>query len=253
MLTAIKKFLGYIILLFLFPLYGENATVLPPPVCSFKPPKNWVLADPASLSPLVKVGFLAPNKTGRIGLRPSLNLAEEPIDCSLQEYLEIVKKLKQTSRHKEWSYLGTFETPAGPAALTQIDQPSPSGPMRLLQLIILKDKVAYILTAASLKNDFFEYLPLFHDTFRSLHITHDLYETIENEDLKVNARNLYREIEKAVSKTKVFSTELREWAQFQDFIMQKFSDLGPYWQALFIAQCYLDILSFLKDQVCRAT
>jgi hypothetical protein len=234
MLIAIKK-LRFAFLLIFFPfLYGES-------VCWFKPPKNWVLADPSTLSPLVKVGFLAPNKAGKIGLRPSLNLAEEPIDCSLQEYLEIVKKIHTTSRHKEWSHLGTFTTPAGPAALTQIDQLSSSGPMRLLQLILIRDKVAYIMTAASLKNDFFVHLPVFHDVFRSLHISDDLYETIENADLKAKARYLYQNIEEAVSKTKSFSHELAEWTQFQDFIMKKCSDYGAYWQAMLIAQSFYQL------------
>lgn len=223
------RFLFAIIIPISSPLYCDN-------ICFFCPPDGWMAADPSVLSPLVKIGFIGP--PSQLGFCPSLNLAEERINCSLKTYLDAVKKIHKSNRHKEWSYLGTFTTLAGEGALTQIDQNSQSGPMRLLQLILIKENTAYILTGACLKKEFLQQLPVFRDVFRSLNITTDLMSIVKDEKKREEAKQLYSSAEKDVRDQKNFSTEMPAWQAFQNYMLEEFADLGTYWQALAIADAY---------------
>lgn len=229
MAIAIKRLLFFFFILSSLTLSAEN-------ICFFLPPKDWSAADPSILSPRVKVGFIGP--PSQLGFCPSINLAEEKVACNLQDYLIAVKKIHSSNRHKEWSYLGTCRTSAGEAALTQIDLPSQAGPMRLLQLIFLKDNNAYILTSACLKKEFIQYLPIFRETFQTLQVTDDLYSAVADEERLKEARRLNTEAECAVRREKAISSEMSEWRAFQDFMIGEFGDLGPYWQALAIAHSY---------------
>jgi len=214
-------------------IHKESRTARP--ICFFHPPDNWSVANPSALSPLVKVGFFGPSQHN---FCPSINLAEEKVDCTLQTYLEAVKKIHTTNRHKDWSYLGTFKTLAGEGALTQIDLPCPAGPMRMLQLILLKGDIAYILTGATLKEEFVEHLPLFRKAFRSLELTHNLYSVIQDEKRRSCAEQLYMAVESAVANQKAFFPEMPEWQTFQGSMIEQFADFGAYWQALFIADAF---------------
>lgn len=202
------------------------------PTCFFIPPEKWSTVAPEALSPLVKVGFVGPAQQG---FCPSINLAIEKVKCSLQEYLDVVKKIHKTNRHKDWNYLGTFPTKAGDAALTQIDLPSSLGPMRMLQMIYLKDGTAYILTAAALKKEFVNLLPTFKKVFQSLQISTDLYEEIKDEKKRARAEQLLAQVESAVREQHSFTQDMKEWKKFQDYILDTFTHLGPYWQALLVA------------------
>jgi hypothetical protein len=205
-------------------------------VCFFRPPDGWVAADPSVLSPLVKMGFIGP--PSQLGFCPSLNLAEEKVNCSLKVYLEAVKKIHTSNRHKEWSYLGSFTTLAGEGALTQIDMTSQSGPMRLLQLILIKENTAYILTGACLKKEYLQQLSTFRNAFHSLDIATDLFTAVKDEKKRKDAKCLYSAAENAVRDQKAFSTEMPAWQDFQNFMIEEFAELGPYWQALAIADAY---------------
>ncbi len=215
-------------------------------ICFFCPPDQWNTADPSSLSPLVKVGFYGP--PSQLGFCPSINLAEEKIRCSLKDYLDAVKKIHTSNRHKVWTYLGTLKTQAGEAALTQIDLPSQSGPMRLLQLILVNKDKAYILTASCLKKEFAQLLPLFRKAFYSLQIENDLYQAIPDPKSRERARHSYAYVEKAVRTGESFSIDMDEWKSFQANIIEKFTDLGPYWQALVIAEAYRKLQSLNSSE-----
>ncbi len=213
------------------------------PTCFFRPPDNWMAAERSALSPLVKVGFYGPRK--QVGFCPSINLAEEVVHCTLKEYLDSVKKIHTSNRHKKWSHLGSIKTLAGDAALTQIDLPSPSGPLRLLQLILLKENKAYIITAACLKNEFTQILPTFRKTFHSLQVKDDLYSAIEDEKKRQKIQLLYARAEKAVTLHGAFRTESKEWQAFQNTTIKDHADLGPYWQALIIANAQRHLQSLV--------
>jgi hypothetical protein len=211
--------------------------------CFFMPPKEWGLADPRQLSPKVMVGFLGkPHK----GFCPSMNLAIEETYVSLTEYLKAVKKLHEADHQNRWRELGKIKTKAGTAALTEIDTKSDAGPIRILQLIFLQEGHAYILTAASLKENFANFYQDFLESFRSLNITPDLLSVFSATPKKTLLEEKIQQIneawltaikgqdkeEKALFAEKTFQ-ELH-WIPFQDFVLKECSELGPHWQLLFL-------------------
>jgi len=191
----------------------------------FYPPEGWVPAPPDALAPLVKMGFLEPK---HFGFRSSLNLAEEEIDCNLDEYLEAVKAIHTASRHNHWTYLGKFLTKAGPAVLSQLDTTAAWGPIRMLQLIFVRDSKAYILTAASSKSQFPKMMKTFKQCLSSFSIATDLLSAIENTKKREHLQNLQTLTLKDASEDSL--------EKFQKEVLQNFADLGAYWQALLIAE-----------------
>lgn len=133
----------------------------------FTPPLGWKGADPAILPKHVKM--MAVGK-GSHTLPPSINLGCENFSGSLDDYLKIVKDFNK-SQKDPWTDLGTIETKSGPASLSQVDMASEWGTIRQLHVILLKDGIIYILTAAALKEEFSQFYPLFFESLKSLKIS----------------------------------------------------------------------------------
>lgn len=131
----------------------------------FIPPSDWRYSDPKSLPERVHVMVVGK------GLReypPSLNLGTEPYTGTLKEYLKIVKAIND-AQGAEWRDLGTILTGAGEASLSQVDTKSEWGDVRMMHVILIRDGMVYILTAASLKEEFPKYYQDFFRSMRSLH------------------------------------------------------------------------------------
>jgi hypothetical protein len=139
------------------------------PFCYFIPPKGWAMAEPNLLGPQVKMAFVKIDKKRKFC--PSLNLAIEKVEGGLNAYLNDVKVIHEQDRKNHWRKLGKVHTLAGEAQLTEIDTSSHMGAVRMLQLILLKEGRAYILTAAALKEDFCDFYQEFQSAFRSLTIS----------------------------------------------------------------------------------
>ncbi len=215
-------------------------------VCYFRPPEGWQPADPTHLSSFVKIGFLRPQKSG---FRPSLNLAEEPVDCNLEQYLEAVKKIHKSDHHNDWSDLGKLETPAGVAALTQIDAPSAWGTIRMMQLILIRNRTAYILTGAALRENFTQVAQEFKQAFSSLTLTEDLYHEIAEDPKRARLRELFTAATNSPGLSPKKIGESPEWKNFQKMVFDQCNDLGSYWQILLLASSQAEILKSLETQV----
>ena len=148
----------------------------------------------------VKMAFVKKEK--KEGFCPSLNLAVENVEGTLNEYLNDVRAIYEQDRKNHWRKLGKVRTAAGEAQLTEIDTMSTLGSVRMLQLILLKEGRAYILTAAAQKNEFSTYYRDFQEAFHSLTLTQDLLEAIpqferrtalkqEIDELILHRNNLY--------------------------------------------------------------
>lgn len=134
---------------------------------TFVPPQGWRLAEHDKLPPHVEVMVMG---EGKLEFPPSINLSTEPYTGTLQQYLQIVKKIN--NKHgSEWKDLGKIKTTAGEASLSQADSVSKWGPVRMMHVILVKDGTVYILTAASLKNEFSSHYKQFFESFRSFTIT----------------------------------------------------------------------------------
>lgn len=199
-------------------------------VCFFTPPSEWEIAFPSSTTPHVKIIFTKP-KT--LGFRPSINLSIEPTSASLEEYLKIIKEIHEQDRNKEWGLLGKMQTQAGLAQLTQINTTSEFGAIRILQLILIKQGNAYILTAAALKKEFSLYYSLFHKALRSLTLSTDLIEALplleKRDQLRLSKETLLKAPEELSEKNPLFHSFAKEVHTYAQ-------DLGAYWEYLLLQQ-----------------
>jgi hypothetical protein len=210
--------------------------------CFFIPPENWDIADPRTLSPKVKMAFV---KNSGKGFCPSINLAIEETDVSLADYLKAVKAIHEQDRNNHWRSLGKVRTAAGLAQLTEIDSITEWGSVRILQLILIKDKHAYVLTAAALKEEISNYYKDIQSAFRSFTLSNDLLGNIpqleRREMLKQKQTELFAVAEKyshsPASKKNLFedlSFQEKQWAPFQKIVLNNFGDMGAFWQILFL-------------------
>jgi hypothetical protein len=135
-------------------------------VAAFTPPPGWKMADPSSLPTHVKIMVVG---EGAKELPPSINLGYEPFQGSLKEYLKIVKRINMRTGD-EWKDLGTIQTQAGPASLSQVDMKSKWGNLRQMHVIYLADGIVYILTAAALKEEFPRFYPQFFEAFHTFRV-----------------------------------------------------------------------------------
>lgn len=196
----------------------------------FSPPKEWLIAKQTS-SPSVKVCFLQKEKRG---FSPSINLATEPTTVSLNEYAAAVRQIHEEDGKSRWRKLGTVQTKAGEALLTQIDCTSDQNEsMRLLQLLLIHNGKAYILTAGALKEQAAELYPQFLSSFRSFTITSDLLSPLPDE---ASRQKLLLQIEKLKDSLSLPSFEKKILPAFQKKFSQEHADLGGYWQLLVLQE-----------------
>lgn len=134
---------------------------------TFTPPTGWEMAESKALSPNVKAMVVG---KGNKEFPPSINLAVEPYKGSQKEYLKLVKRINDAAR-REWKDLGLIRTSAGDASLSQVDEKGEWGDIRMMHVILVKDEMAYILTAAAAREEFSHFYKDFFAAMRSLNIT----------------------------------------------------------------------------------
>jgi hypothetical protein len=201
-----------ILLFFVSILYSQD-------YCFFIPPKDWELAKPESLSPRVKVGFFGKAKNE---ISPRVNLATEAIEISLPEYVKAVVALHRADPNNRVRDLGKMKIPEGDAHLIEIDAKKEYGEVRLLQLMLVKNKTAYILTASAAKEEFSKFYPVFQSVFNSVAITKDLVEAVPQEEKRSALKNLYEKLTK--------DSEIA----FQNSVINDYTEMGFYWQLLML-------------------
>jgi hypothetical protein len=225
--------------------------------CFFIPPENWDIADPRSLSPKVKIAFL---KNSGKGFSPSINLAIEDTDVSLADYLKAVKAIHEQDRNNRWRSLGKVRTESGLAQLTEIDSTSEWGPVRILQLILMKDKRAYVLTAAALKEEMSNYYKDIQSSFRSLTLSNDLLGNIQQlerrEMLKQKQAELFNAAEEQIHSADAKNNLLEDqafqekhWIPFQKTVLENFGDMGAFWQILILRNAQDKLSSFNSPEI----
>lgn len=135
----------------------------------FSPPKGWHMADPEELPPHVRVMVVG---KGKREFPPSINLSTEEFEGTLKDYLKIVKEINN-SQGSEWKDLGTIRTQAGEASLSQAVSVTEWGKVRMMHVILSKNGMIYILTAAAHFEEFPKFYKMFFDAMRSLRVNQD--------------------------------------------------------------------------------
>ena len=197
--------------------------------CIFTPPAGWEIAQLKNPSPYVKIGFVG-KPSGEF--RPSINLATEETDAPLKEYLQAVKELQTADPKTQWRDLGKFSMQSGTGRLIEISSPSPFGEMKILQAIFVSQGKAYILTAASLKEDLPKLQNELLKSFQSLNLIHDLWTPIQDPQKRAQFRALFSSLGQ--------EDQTLEWKKLQAQVGSE-PQLGPYWQFLALQEGYAKI------------
>ncbi len=199
----------WIWLLSLFPFFLFSSSI---PL--FDPPQGWDCAFPKEKVECVQVGFFGKGSTS---FRPSINFAIEEIDVGLKKYLQAAKESQLAEKGKTWRDLGKFTAAAGVGRLIEIGATSSQGPIKMLQMIIVKENHAYILTGACRKEEFVKFQDAFLNTFQSFRLIPDLFSPLP--------------IEEKERFESFFSKKDAKWDDLQKMV-QQCNEMGSYWQVL---------------------
>jgi hypothetical protein len=122
--------------------------------------------------------------------------------------------------------------------------------VRLLQLILLKNGHAYILTAAALKEDFPDYYKVFQTAFRSLTLTSDLMGTIPQLERRESLKEKQEELLLTAQQD---DFQEKKWLPFQEMVISSFADMGAYWQVLYLRDLREKILALAPTEAIEET
>ena len=120
----------------------------------FKLDSEWKLAQISNKGQRGVRAVFIRQSDGPRGL--SAVVATETSELSLDAYGKAVKKLIQESPKSDWRKLGSLKVGSDKGLLAEVDQPSPYGPLTMLQLITKRDQTFFILTVAAGKEEFIE-------------------------------------------------------------------------------------------------
>lgn len=218
---TINRFLTVLIIPFLICIQAFATDPIP----LFDPPGDWECAFPDHLSACIQVGFLGKGSTP---FRPSINLAIEEIDVGLKRYVKAVKEIHLAQKGTVWRDLGKFNTRLGEGRLTEIATTSPLGAVKMLQMIAVVDKTAYILTGAAIKDEFLRFQESFIQTFQSLRLAGDLFSPLP-EAKKKQFEQFFSTLGQSAAEQ---SEQEAKWIDLQKLVGQENLGMGNYWQIL---------------------
>lgn len=119
---------------------------------SLVPPKGWeCIQDPQQLPQKILRIYVG---VGKGSFTPSINIANEETKVGIEEYLRLAKSYHESQSIAKCAFMGKIETKAGPAHLLQIDTATQWGNVRFIQAILIKDSLAYVITATCLQQEF---------------------------------------------------------------------------------------------------
>ena len=198
----------------------------------FIPPPNWEMIDAKALSPKVVVGFV---KKSKAGFCPSMNLSIEQVDLPLHKYIQEVKKLHEKDRTTRWRDLGSIKTESGLGRLTEIDSKSKWGDVRMLQMILVKEGKAYILTTAAPKEDFATFYPDIKKSLSSFALVPDILSVILDDAKKQTLlqkisriKESYHEL--SLNRDNHAPSFKKEWTELETCLKEEYAALGSFWQ-----------------------
>jgi len=189
------------------------------------------------LAPSVEICFLGKSSKG---LAPTINLATEVVDVSLDAYIVEVRKIHSADPNSRWRDLGKFTARIGNGRLMELEAPTEFGAARMVQLVVIKDKVAYILTAAALKEEFSKYYKTFDAALCSLQSSSNLVDAYPSKELKTLIDALLQKKESSLEFEAI-------WKPFENKIINDFTEMGPYWQILLLSEIRTQLLT-LRSQ-----
>ena len=189
----------------------------------FVPPQDWKVIETPSSEPTVKLSFIGKAYKQRA---PVINLATEKTSVSLKEYVSIIQANCKADPNREWQDLGAFLTPAGEGRLMEISFKKEES--RQLQLALIKNNTAYVVTTCCSKETFAELSQIFYTVLKSFTLTSNLIESVKQKDARERLEKLCAQIlqEKKFQK--------KTWSQLEKTILKNYSEMGNYWKILLL-------------------
>ena len=224
-----------------FPLFGEEFGVI-----TFTPPEGWRVAESKDLPGSVKMMFVGKPLSN---FPPSINLGMERFAGTLKEFIKTRVKASNEAHGRDWKDLGSIRTEAGSANLSQLDQRTEWGEVRMMQVILGKVGTMYILTAAALKSEFSKYYKDFFAAMKTLRFNKNLYEVIGDSKLKEALKATVVELKKAEKEMIAKNPELtvqqafgseefqkNHWEPFKATLEEHYANFGPDWKGYLVRQ-----------------
>lgn len=208
----------------------------------FIPPKDWALTNPKAYTKYIKVAF---TKNDKSICRPSINLSIQETDLSLDEYTQEAKKAHEIDNGVTYKILGNMFLKDGKATLSEVVKTIHSIDYKILQMILVKDKVAYILTAACKKEDVINYYPIFIDSFKSFELLDDLFSKVAIKSKKNLLINKYNGLVFSSRKSNDKQNK-KNVVDFEKYIGKNFKNEGKYFSMLVIEKALKEIKDFKK-------
>lgn len=219
----------------------------------FTPPPGWALADPKELPSAVKCMVVG---KGRGPFPPSINLGTENYGGTLRQYLKRVRVIND-AQGALWRDLGTIRTEAGEASLSQVDTTTEWGEVRMMHVILAREGVIYIVTAAALKEEFPDLYKLFFNAFHSLRFNPTSspplpeFSATRKAELKQRENRVRRgwsalKCHREGEREELFLSERFQqeyWLPFTKILEEKYGDMPLQWRASILeelkAECLL--------------
>ncbi|NGX64095.1 MAG: hypothetical protein KR126chlam6_01520 [Candidatus Anoxychlamydiales bacterium] len=206
----------------------------------FIPPDKWTVSNPKTYSKHIKVAFTKKEKSP---MRASLNLAMQKTDLSLDAYILQAKKLHEKDTNTKYTIIGTIDIKDGKANLSEIDKKIHSQNYKMLQMIFVKDKTAYVMTAASKKNNFLENSQNFIKAFKSFELIDDPFSLITDSEKAKNLKQKYRDTTEGREKLNEKQIK-KNLLTFEKYLDKNFQNLGQYFIILLTQKAYKKIKEF---------
>lgn len=252
----IKSIIFSYIMLSCMPLLANEGIV------QFTPPQGWHFADVQSKMNNLRTMVVGPGQSNK--LRPCITLGvEHQFKGTIKDYVKLAQALS-TSHGAEFKDLGTIRTQAGEARLLQEDSDTTWGNLRTMHVILLKNETVYILTAGASKEEFPKYYSEFFRSMKSLRIEKDvlagigdskrsavLQDSIDQlKDAWIVWKGVWQKEENQLSdnarKEQLFQEQEfqeKHWMPFTLMLSQQYSDMGPEWKEIVLAQVRADLLA----------
>lgn len=206
----------------------------------FLPPKNWKLTNPKTYTKYIKVAF---TKNEKKICRPSINLSSQKTNLSLDEYTNEAKKTHEMDPNTTYTIIGKIDLKGGKAKLTEITKNVHSTDFKIMQMIFIKDKKAYIMTASSKKEDLLNNSPTFISCFKSFELIDNLFSKVLDKEKKNILIQKYNSLI-ACSKNSNFKQSKKNLVSFEKYLDKNYPNEGKYFTMLLIKKALKEI----KDQ-----
>lgn len=228
--------------------------------CFFTAPSGWQYVDTSSLPQTIKL-FVRGKSESEVP--PTLNLAVESTSLDLEHYLTAARNAYCSTGYAQWCQLGTIDTESGECRLTQIEQETEWGIVKIMQAIMVRNHTAYVLSASALKAEFPNYYEEFFQSIQSFTIKENPLEMVKADDKRLALESACQRLKAhwfaSFDKSRLAKPDLPEetvaivafeqpqfqeafWRPFQQMICESYEEMGTDWQSLVLNQMHEELL-----------